>query len=149
MKIKDKRHDYYDIGLGLGHDPNDPIVYVREEKRISIPYGGRTYEDHVWMTIGFCGEIHRVLEMRHWNRSKQKWDMNYCYDMGDVDRFAETFYNKSELEVFQGDRQKIFADLGGVYRRCSRKKIEDEFGISDSTRPGAIWVRTENKQTTL
>lgn len=98
-----KKHDYYDIGMGLGHD--DSVVYVREPRDIVLNKWGRddvrsmVFQD---IYVGFCGKIYPAYQI--WTADKDRKTpgsvKTICYDIADADKVVETYFDKVDAEHY-------------------------------------------------
>lgn len=99
MRIVDKRRDYYDIGMGLGYDAEDSIVYVRTPKEIEHE-GWRSRSRSLWahIFVGFCGKIYPgfVIHADH----HEKPVKGICYSLDDIDKFVRTHMPEAEQEIY-------------------------------------------------
>ena len=103
MRIIDKRHDYYDVGMGLGFD--DSIVYIRTEKEIDehplIPHYSQ-WETGRWLYIGFCGKIYPVCRISY------GFQTDFCYSINDVDKFVSAYFNKFDKASYFGEKNNKY-----------------------------------------
>jgi hypothetical protein len=112
MRIISDFRDYYDASQALGHDPT--VVYLRKQKEILIPdfpFPTTKYRRCLWYyrswdrdineiksyTIGFCGKIYAVIQMRASGEEKY----SYCYTIKAVDAFMEKYCKKKDIEAFR------------------------------------------------
>lgn len=103
MRIISRKHDYYDIGLGLGHE--DSVVYVREPVDIELHKYSKprkTMFDYVF--VGFCGKIY-VACVAH--AFKPIDDIvGVCYTIEEVDRFVRENFSKRDAERYSGSNSR-------------------------------------------
>lgn len=108
MKIIDgqKRHDYYDIGLGLGHD--DSIIYIREPKDIEYSNWKLPNVKYRFETIhvGFCGKIYPAILFNATHNEKPI--IGICYNIEEVDKFVHTYLNKRDVEQYDAPEKNKY-----------------------------------------
>lgn len=147
MRIISKFKDYYDCGMSWGQDSS--LVYLRNMQEIDhkILYLGPRSKKSPFVygnnnpplreyTIGFCGKIYGCLAMCHYisEHSYLRLDKEqFCYDIQDVDRFVETFYDEQQKEYYNSPLRKTrrfgttFAVVGSRNLVSVRRSYCEEF----------------------
>lgn len=138
MRIFSKFHDYYDIGLKYGIDPN--CIYSRvtssvdkesdQDKIIKVIEELSTYDyksfhrvsgidDFVF--IVFCGKLYFAIRMVR-NVGYQTTEVEYIYDYDSYEKYVKKYHDKKDWDKF--------FDLGGwTQRKLSAKTFMDIFPI--------------------
>ncbi len=111
MRIKSNFKDYYDIGMGLAHDPFP--LYLRKQRKTELKYDRlplprvdskglifREYDPHFLIAsrhIGFCGKTYPLAEIEITGNRKF-----ICYSSEDVDKIVEQHFDGECLEAYMG-----------------------------------------------
>ena len=120
MRIISKFHDYYDIGMGQGHD--DSLVYVRETKEI-IPHQKRVREikynrqdgvSYHYRVFGFCGKMIPMVELMvtKTEQGKQDYETLFAYSAEELIKVNEENGFSTDLKRKGWGRKYSDTDLG-------------------------------------
>jgi hypothetical protein len=128
LRIIDKRKDYYDIGMGLGHDDN--IVYVREPKDIVLnPQNPRRYIKRFdTIFVGFCGKIYPAIVV-YSDKYDTKNDIikGVCYTIEEVDKFIHANFDKKDIESYENSTYKGSLWSKSINLNWSRNSLIRDF----------------------
>jgi len=139
MRIISKFDDYYDIGMGLGHDSS--LIYLRESMEINFKSLDLTEQEKEtkklfkkfpacplshsmgYEIIGFCGKFYPVIIFPQ-GINKLKYPLELCFSLGEVD---VVLANRLSSKDFKG-----WMDISYSYSR--RKKLDQFFKECESIR---------------
>lgn len=142
MRIISKFHDYYDIGMGTGHD--DSIIYIREPREViyPLPTKGATKEDLIslemikkamvpnyvyelgmfWQpqVIGFCGKFYAFI---------QHGDIK-LYSIEDVDAYKQAKERPKDYAYWLRCQNRVI--LNNFFKRWAEVNFLEPFIINRS-----------------
>lgn len=142
MRIISKFNDYYDIGMGLGHDPS--LIYVRECMEIDfklpdtdeqIAETRKLFKRFPTLTltrnvavryeiIGFCGKFYPVIIFPEGSNSL-KYPQELCYSTEEVDSVLLKRLSPKEFQMWTNPSYPNYRSYRlGYY---NRKKLEEFF----------------------
>lgn len=169
MRIISKFKDYYDCGMSWGQDSS--LIYLRipQEKEGEV-YVASPELEHFWdrskapsqeYVIGFCGKVYGCIAQLNrvkkekfiFGRSEKVIELveHHCYNIEDVDRHVEKFYDDEQKEVYysSGKRSKFRNSYNYTVMRKDytnrRLACEDFFSFFEEKRNSYFHHFVDNK----